>query len=113
MADHETDDWGDPIVNTTHDLEKEPLVGIYTGFKEIESEYGLSKLHQFSTEDGPAALWGKTHLNRLLEGREGELVKVKLTGNSIPIKGRNDMIEYALYSKGRPNTPPRFPGEPD
>lgn len=113
MPNDSTDDWGDPIVNTTHDLEKEPLVGIYTGFKEIESEYGLSKLHQFSTDDGPAALWGKTHLNRLLEGREGELVKVKLTGNSIPIKGRNDMIEYALYSKGRPNTPPKFPGEPD
>lgn len=109
----ETDDWGDPVVNTTHDLKESPLVGVYIGYTEHESEYGPSKLHKFETEDGPKALWGKTHLDRLIDGRIGELVKVVLTGNTIPIKGRNDMIEFALYSKGRPNTPPKFPGEPD
>lgn len=109
----ETDDWGDPVKKITHDLKESPVIGIYLGYKEIDSEYGTSRLHEFATDGGPEAVWGKTHLNSLLEGRVGELVKVVLTGNSIPIKGRSDMIEFAVYSKGRPNTPPKFPGEPD
>lgn len=113
MPNQDTDDWGDPVQNTAHDLKEAPAVGIYLGYTEHESEYGTSKLHKFDTDGGPVVVWGRTHLDRLLDGRIGELVKVVLTGNTIPIKGRNDMVEYAVYSKGRPNTPPRFPGEPD
>lgn len=106
--------WGEPVSGgDIWDLDTEgPLVGVYQGYEIVKSEYGDSRLHAFVTDKGVNKVWGKTHLNRLLENRNGELVKIKLTGNKIDIPGRNPMYEYACYSKGRPTEPPPFPGEP-
>lgn len=109
----ETDDWGEPqIGGNTHDLQEEgPLVGTYLGFKEVDGNFGLSQLHSFDTEEGRKSVWGKAHLNRLLEGRQGELVKIGMTGNTVALGGGRSMVEYVLYSKGRQAAPP-LPAQP-
>lgn len=107
------DNWGEPqLGGNTHDLQEEgPLVGTYVGFKEIPGDFGISQLHSFDTSDGRKSVWGKTHLNRLLEGRSGELVKIALTGKMIDIPGRKPMYEYVLWSKGRQEAGPALPGD--
>jgi hypothetical protein len=107
------DEWGEPQVGgNTHDLQEEgALVGTYVGYKEVPGDFGISQLHSFDTDDGRKSVWGKTHLNRLLEGRNGELVKIALTGKMIDIPGRKPMYEYVLWSKGRPSPAPALPGD--
>ena len=107
------DDWGEPQTNSNiWDLEEGPLVGVYLGYKEVNSDYGLSQLHNFDCEDGKYSVWGKAHLNRLLEGRIGELVKIALTGEKINLGGGRSMIEYVLWSKGRVGGGPALPQTP-
>lgn len=107
-----SDDWGEPQTSGTHDLETQgPVAGIYTGFKEVSGTFGISQLHSFTTDNGPVSVWGKAHLDRLLSGRVGELVKVEmlLDANGKPKmmalpQGRS-MVEYRLYSKGKQDRP--------
>lgn len=95
-------DWGEPQTNSNiWDLEEGPIIGTYQGYKEVNSDYGMSKLHTFVCDDGRWSIWGKAHVDRLLEGREGELVKVALTGEKINLGGGRTMVEYVLWSKGR------------
>lgn len=110
----DTGDWGEPqLGGNTHDLAEEgPLVGTYLGYKEIDGNFGLSQLHSFDTEEGRKGVWGKAHLNRLLEGRNGELVKIALTGNTVALGGGRSMVEYVLYSKGRVAPFPDLPQKP-
>lgn len=106
------EDWGEPQTGSNvHDLkELGALVGTYRGFREVTTDYGPSKLHEFDTDEGRKAVWGKTHLDRLLDGRQGELVKINLTGNTINLGGGRSMVEYVLWSKGR--TGPALPQSP-
>jgi hypothetical protein len=109
------DDWGTPQTDTIHDLNEDgPCIGVYQGFKVVTSTLGDSRLHLFVTPEGRRVqMWGKTHANRLLEGREGELVKIELTGNKLEMgPGRNPMIEFRLYSKGRQTPSPELPLKP-
>ena len=100
------DDWGAPIKDQIHDLKEQgALAGVYRGFDTVMNDLGESRLHKFEVEGSPVKVWGKTHLNRLLEGREGELVKVGMTGEEINLGGGRKMIEYVLYSKGRVDAP--------
>lgn len=99
----DNDDWGEPQSGgDIWDLKDQgPLIGTYVGYREINGDYGISKLHEFTTDEGRKAVWGKAHLDRLLDGRAGELVKVVLTGNTIKLGGGRTMVEYQLFSKGR------------
>lgn len=99
-------DWGEPVKDQIHDLkEAGPLVGVYRGFDTVMNDLGESKLHKFDCEGLNVKVWGKTHLNRLLEGRVGEKVKIALTGEEIALGGGRKMIEYVLWSKGRVDAP--------
>lgn len=42
------------------------IEGFYLGAKEVEGEYGVSKLHSFKTDKGTVSTWGKTIMNDLL-----------------------------------------------
>jgi len=109
---YDEDDWGEPIKDQIHDLKEQgPLVGVYRGFETVMNDLGESRLHKFDCDGVPIKVWGKTHLNRLLEGRNGELVKIKMTGEEIPLGGGRKMIEYALWSKGRQGAP-ELPSQP-
>lgn len=106
------DDWGDPVKDQIHDLKEQgALAGIYMGYEVVNNDLGESRLHKFNVDGVTVKVWGKTHLNRLLEGRNGELVKVAMTGEEINLGGGRKMIEYVLYSKGRQGAP-ALPSEP-
>lgn len=112
MSDNLDSEWGEPVSGQIHDFEANgPLIGVYRGYKEVMGTFGLSKLHAFDTDEGPTNAWGKTHMDRLLEGRIGELVRITLTGKKIPTKA-GSMVEYELRSKGRQTEQPSFPEEP-
>lgn len=103
---NDTDDWGEAIKDQIHDLkESGPLAGVYRGYETVQSDLGESRLHKFDCDGVPVKVWGKTHLNRLLDGRNGELVKVAMTGEEIALGGGRKMIEYQLWSKGRQDAP--------
>lgn len=103
---YEDEEWGESVKDQIHDLKEQgPLAGIYKGFDTVMNDLGESRLHKFDCDGLPVKVWGKTHINRLLEGREGELVKVRMTGQEIALGGGRKMVEYELWSKGRPNVP--------
>lgn len=106
------DDWGAPVKDQIHDLKEQgPLAGVYMGYDTVMNDLGESRLHKFNVDGVTVKVWGKTHLNRLLDGRNGELVKIALTGEEINLGGGRKMIEYVLYSKGRQDAPP-LPSQP-
>lgn len=115
MSDGE---WGEPIEGGTWDLKTQgPIIGVYQGYKEVLGDYGTSRLHTFMTEQGPTKVWGKTHADRLLEGRTGEMIKLVLLlddagePKKMDLGGGKKMVQFELYSKGRPNAP-ELPSEP-
>lgn len=99
----ENDDWGDPVSGgDVHDLEKSgPLAGVYMGFKEVPTKFGPAQLHSLKTDRGVQKVWGKTDLNNKLNGREGELVRVKMTEERIDTGMGNPMIVFEVRSKGK------------
>lgn len=110
---YEDEDWGESVKDQMHDLKEQgPLAGVYKGYEVVQNDLGESRLHKFDCNGLPTKVWGKTHLNRLLEGREGELVKVAMTGEEIALGGGRKMIEYELWSKGRQNAAPLPPTQP-
>ena len=73
------------------------IEGHYLGFKEVESDYGKSKLHIFSTEKGNTGVWGKTNLDRLLTpARVGQMCLVSFTGMGKAQKGRRPPYNFEV-----------------
>lgn len=74
------------------------IEGYYLGFREIDGDFGLSKLHVFQTEEGNVGVWGKTRLNsKLSPSLVGTMVKVTFTGMIAPRKkGRKPSFGYEV-----------------
>lgn len=62
--------------------------GHYVGFKEVESTFGLSKLHVLSTETGTVGVWGAAQLDeQLKEVARGAMCWITFLGKK-PIKNK-------------------------
>jgi hypothetical protein len=74
------------------------IEGYFIGSKEIESEYGMTKLHIFQTKEGNIGVWGKTHLNKLLTpDLLGMMCFAEFTGMIQPKKkGRKPAYGYKV-----------------
>jgi len=72
--------------------------GYYLGAKDIESDFGVGKLHYFQTAEGTVGVWGKTHMNILLTTDHlGQMVRVSFVGMRAPFKkGRRPSYQYEL-----------------
>jgi hypothetical protein len=83
--------------STAGKLNPTKIEGFYLGFKEVDGEYGLGKLHIFQTLKGNVGVWGKTNLNRILTSHEkGMMCQVTFTGMGTAKKGKKPAYEYQL-----------------
>jgi hypothetical protein len=77
------------------------ITGYYLGTKYVpspKSKSGKAAIHVFQTEDGNVGVWGKTDLDRKMEGltnQLGSLVRVTQKGTK-PTKGGNDMYMFRV-----------------
>lgn len=55
--------------------------GYYIGFKEVQSRFGVTKLHAFKTDEGAEGLWGTAKLDfKLSQVTPGEAVRITYGG---------------------------------
>lgn len=74
------------------------LEGYYLGYKEVDGEFGPSRLHIFQTAEGNVGIWGKTRLNaKLTNNLLGFMLLVTFTGMIAPKKkGRKPSYGYEV-----------------
>lgn len=72
------------------------IEGYYLGARDVESKFGLAKLHVFQTDEGNVGVWGKSNLDMKLGSVDaGTMTRVTYTGK-VPSKKGNDMFKYSV-----------------
>ena len=80
------------------------IEGFYLGSKDVDSDYGVAKLHIFQTQEERVGIWGKTYLDTLLTSDLlGLQCLVEMTGIIPPKKkGRRPAYGYkVLFDKDK------------
>jgi hypothetical protein len=72
------------------------IEGFYLGSKDVDSDYGVAKLHIFQTQEERVGIWGKTYLDTLLTSDLlGLQCLVEMTG-IIPPKKKADALPMGI-----------------
>jgi hypothetical protein len=72
------------------------VTGYYLGSKEVTTGFGPAQVHNLQTDSGIIGVWGKTDMNKKLNGvPEGVLVRITQSGMK-KIPGRNPMWVYKV-----------------